>query len=180
MTRKKRRLLGAFSGAALFLAFLYLYPVPSHAPISGAAPIVSTEVAKPEQKEITFSVLDEGEMAPGAKSRKNYAIYSQDELHSFWKLSHASDTSKEPVVDFKKQYVLVVFAGMKPTTGYKIQVTKVEDKGKTRSIEVAMVEPGQGCSTKSKKTSPYQFVSVPFSSEESLSHSDVAKKVDCK
>ena len=122
MTRKKRRLLGLFSGAALFLAFLYLYPVNTKAPTQNSPITSAVQEQKPEQKEPSISVLDQGEMAPGAKSRRNYAIYSQDELDSFWKLSHSGST-KAPTVDFKKQYVLVVFAGMKPTTGYKIEVT---------------------------------------------------------
>lgn len=142
--------------------------------------MVATEPQKTLEKEISFTVLEQGDMAPGAKNRKNYAIYNQDELDSFWKLSHASDASKAPKVDFTKKYVLVVFAGTKPSTGYEIKVTKVKDTDATRTIEVAMIVPGEGCKTKEEKTSPYQFVAVPYDDGTELSHTDVTKTTDCK
>lgn len=176
----QRRVLGFFSGAVLFFTFLYLYPIQTEAPAPMQKAITTTEPQKVEEKDISFTVLEQGDMAPGAKNRKNYAIYNQDELDSFWKLSHVSDTSKAPKIDFNKKYVLVVFAGTKPSTGYEIKVTKVKDTEATRTIEVAMIVPGEGCKTKEEKTSPYQFVSVPYDSGVSLSHSDVTKTEDCK
>lgn len=175
-------ILGLFSGATLFLAFLYVYPLPSEAPAPIQQAITNTtDQAKMQEKEITFSVLDQGEVAPGAKNRKNYAIYTQNDLNDFWKLSHpASDKTKAPTIDFKKQYVLVFFAGVKPTTGYKIAVTKVKDTEGKRNIDVAMIEPGVGCKTKEEKTSPYQFVSVPYNTETTFSHTDVTQKKNCK
>lgn len=179
---KQRSILGLFSGAALFFALLSLYPIHTQAPATKQElPITaSADQQKNQEKEITFSVLDQGEKAPGAKNRKNYAIYSQEELNSFWKLSHDSTSAKAPTVDFKTKYVVVVFAGTKPTTGYKIKVTKVEDAQGERNIAVAMIEPGEGCTTKSEKTSPYQFIALPYDTETSLSHNDVSKTEDCK
>lgn len=177
----QRRVLGFFSGAALFITFLYLYPVHTQAPTRVETAITNTpEPQKIEEKEISFTVLEQGDMAPGAKNRKNYAIYNQEELDSFWKLSHESETSKAPKVDFNKKYVLVVFAGTKPSTGYEIRVTKVKDTGALRTIEVAMIVPGEGCKTKEEKTSPYQFVAVPFDTVSQLSHTDIQKTADCK
>lgn len=179
---KQRTILGLFSGAVLFFALLSLYPIQTHAPIAKQdLPITtSTDGQKDQEKEITFSVLDQGEKAPGAKNRKNYAIYNQEELNSFWKLSHEGTDAKAPTIDFNKKYVVVVFAGTKPTTGYKIKVTKVEDAQGQRNIAVAMIEPGEGCTTKTEKTSPYQFIALPYDTETSLSHNDTAKTEDCK
>ena len=177
----QRRALGLFSGMALFLSFLYLYPVPTQAPVAiTTAETATHESPKIEEKEISFSVLDQGDMAPGAKNRKNYAIYNQEELDSFWNLSHESDTSKAPKIDFNKKYVLVVFAGTKPSTGYKIKVTKVLDMDTKRNVNIAMIVPGEGCKPKEEKTSPYQFVAVPYNTAIELSHKDVIEKVDCK
>lgn len=176
----QRRVLGFFSGAALFITFLYLYPIQTQAPVQVQRAITTTpESQKETEKEISFTVLDQGDMAPGAKNRKNYAIYTQEELDSFWKLSHASDTNKAPNVDFTKKYVLVVFAGQKPSTGYEIKVTKVKDTDKLRTIEVATIVPGEGCKTKEEKTSPYQFVAVPYDTLSDLSHTDIEKTADC-
>lgn len=177
----QRRVLGFFSGAVLFFTFLYLYPIQTQAPAGVEKAItVAPEPQKVAEKEISFTVLEQGELAPGAKNRKNYAIYTQEELDSFWKLSHVSDTSKAPQIDFTKKYVLVVFAGTQPSTGYEIRVTKVKDTEATRTIEVAMIVPGAGCKTKEEKTSPYQFVAVPYEVVSQLSHTDVTKTTDCK
>lgn len=175
----QHKILGFSAGAALFITFLYLYPIQTQAPVQKAI-TVAPEPQKVEEKEISFTVLEQGEMAPGAKNRKNYAIYTQEELDSFWKLSHVSDTSKAPQIDFTKKYVLVVFAGTQPSTGYEIRVTKVKDTEATRTIEVAMIVPGAGCKTKEEKTSPYQFVAVPYEVVSQLSHTDVTKTTDCK
>ena len=179
--RVQRKALGFFAGIVLFFTFLSLYPIPTHAPVSVGDSLVATpEAQKMEEKEISFTVLDQGDMAPGAKNRKNYAIYNQEELDSFWKLSHRDDTEKAPKIDFDKKYVLVVFAGTKPTTGYEIKVTNIKDTKELRMVEVATIIPGAGCKTTDSKTSPYQFVAVPYDIVAELTHRDTAKTVDCK
>lgn len=179
--KTQQKLLGFFSGAVLFLTFLYLYPVQSQAPSSqqNLPKTVSAQEERPVGKEIDFKSIGQGDTAPGAKNRKNYAIYNQEELNSFWKLSHEVDTEKAPTIDFTKGYVIVVFAGTKPTLGYDIKITQVKDVGVSRNIEVLITEPGEGCTIIDEKTSPFQFVRVPFGNESSLSHTDVTKKKDC-
>ena len=127
----------------------------------------------------SFTVLDQGEMAPGAKNRKNYAIYNQEELDSFWKLSHADDTKKAPKIDFDKKYVVVVFAGTKPSTGYAIKIGHILESGNVRNVDVVIIEPAQDCQNAQTTTSPYQFVEVPYGNDASLSHNDVEKKIGC-
>lgn len=84
-----------------------------------------------------------------------------------------------PSVDFSKSYVIAVFAGTEPTGGYSISVDKITDADGVRSVSVIIDEPGAECTVVEEITSPYQFVVVPFSDNQALSHTDVRVKKDC-
>ena len=120
---------------------------------------------------VSFSVIDSGMRAAAMSARKNYAIYTSAELADFWKKAHG-DTSKLPLIDFSKNYVIAVFAGTEPSSGYAIKVTGVTDSDDTRSVAVAIDGPGSDCAVIEETTSPFEFVSVPVSSAENLSHTD--------
>lgn len=175
----QRALIGFLAGGALFWAFLYLYPIAPQPTTQNATPTVSAEDQKPSESEIAFTVLDEGAVASNAKNRKNYAIYTQEEMMSFWKIAHGNDGKKGPTVDFTKNYVIAVFAGTKPTTGYSIAVAHVKESGSARNVDVVIKTPGEGCTPKDTKTSPYQFILVPVGEESSLSHNDVDIQTAC-
>ncbi len=172
MKAAQQRLFGLFAGMTLFFALLYLYPLELSAPSRTATETATATEAKPASKGVAFAVLDSGADAPGAKSRKNYAVYTQADLADFWKIAHG-DRVKVPTVDFKKQYVIVVFGG-RTNTERSISVAKVEDVGTARNVSVMITE---GCGT--KETSPFEFISVPMGSETSLSHTDETKKASC-
>ena len=177
---KQHALLGFFAGTSLFLAFLYIYSDTPRADVTTEPITVSAEDQKPVEAEISFKVLDEGALAPGAKSRKNYAIYTQEEMKDFWKIAHGTDEKKMPVVDFKSHYVIVVFAGIKPTTGYAIAVAHIKESGTARNVDVVISVPGDNCQNAQTTTSPYQFVEVPYGNGASLSHTDTKVEVACK
>lgn len=174
------KLLGFFAGGTVFLALLALNQQRPQPPVQNSSAVVSAQEEKPLQSEISFTVLDSGPLAPGAKSRKNYAIYTQDEMTDFWKIAHGADEKKMPVVDFKKNYVVVVFAGTKPTTGYSIAVGHIKDSGTARNVEVIISGPAKGCKNAEAKTSPYQFIEVPYGIEVSHAHTDTEKIKECK
>jgi len=114
--------------------------------------------------------------ATGITARKNYAIYSADEFEKIWK--QTDSTKKVPAVDFTKQYVIAVFAGVVPTGGYTISVSDVMDIGDARSVAIHIEKPGKGCVVTTAQSSPYQIVTVPLSGG-SLSHTDTESEVDC-
>lgn len=146
------------------------------------APIATTIVANtetPTGKDVSFTVVDQGDQAAGMPARKNYAIYDAGTFADFWKKEHATDGKKAPFVDFSKNYVIAVYAGTEPTGGYKIAVTKITDTANQRSVEVAITAPGGNCSVIEEQTSPYQFVVVPDSGIEALSHTDTQTTGNC-
>lgn len=173
----QKELLGFFAGATLFLAFLYLYP-PQSAQPAGHTENVIAQQERPHVSEVPFTVLDEGTYAPGAKNRKNYAVYEQGDLADFWEIA-GHDRADTPTIDFRNKYVIVVFAGTKSSGGYSIEVRKVTDVESTRNVEVALLSPGEGCVNSQALTSPYQFIVVPFGEESSLSHTDIPEVKNC-
>ena len=142
-------------------------------------PITNTTTPAVTEQTINFKVLDQGIVAPGAKNRKNYAIYDPKELSSFWDIAHGKDGSKPPKVDFSHSYVMAVFAGTKPTSGYSITVAKIKEIDESRLVDIVISEPGEGCSLETNSTSPYQFIEVPYGNEVSLSHADAVVKTPC-
>jgi hypothetical protein len=105
------------------------------------------------------------ELAQGTKSSiaspANYLITSESQLKELMQIVGSKD--KMPTVDFNKSYVAAVFAGEKPTDGYAIKVSKIEDTD-VRTVTVTFVEPDNSCTKKSSATSPYALIELPKTS----------------
>ena len=136
----------------------------------------SAEVAVPESTNVSFEVIGQGSDATGVTARKNYAVTTKEEYVRIWDLT--GSTEKMPVIDFKKGYVIAVFAGTRATGGYAISVSSVSDTGDSRSVSVLIEKPAAGCITTQAITSPYQIIHMPFSAA-SLSRVDIEKEVPC-
>ena len=161
-------------------AWLYFYgPNDFVAPSEQTVASVETataEVVAPESVDIAFGIIGHGSTATGVTMRKNYAVYTAEEYARMWKLT--GSTEKMPTIDFKKSYVIFVFAGSRPTGGYAISVDAVSDTTDARSVSVLIEKPGVGCITTQALTSPYQIIRVPVSTA-SLSHTNIEKEVPC-
>ncbi len=119
------------------------------------------------------------ELAQGAHStitvRANYLITSKAELAKLWKMIDAR--AQVPVVDFAKNDVIAVFAGKKPTAGYAVAVSKVEDTN-TREVTVALTSPGGNCVLAQSVTEPYQVIELPKTAL-ALTHVDQEITASC-
>lgn len=140
---------------------------------------VTAHTEAPEQKEVSFKILDSGTNATEMTERKNYAIYEAGKFATFWKEAHGSTGKAVPAVDFTKNYVIAVFAGTQPSGGYSISVSHITDVGTARSVAVTIEEPDASCTVIEEQTSPYQFVVVPITEAESLAHTDIVTKKAC-
>jgi hypothetical protein len=132
-----------------------------------------------KEAEVHFMKLDEGTSASTIGVRKNYAFYEKAEFADLWHKIHGQN-STPPLVDFSKEYVIGVFAGTEPTAGYRIAVTRIVDTAAQRSVAIAIEAPGAGCTPKMATTSPYQFITVPFTGPEELTHEDTQVTKDCR
>lgn len=123
---------------------------------SGAAVVTSGPL-----EDISFAVLAEGQNAARVTERKNYAVYDEAEFARLWQMAYGDDAPPMPEVDFARQYVIGVFAGVKPSGGYDIAVTQVADSSTERTVSITLTSPGEGCITSQAFTSPFELVLVP-------------------
>ena len=137
-------------------------------------PSTDTLESSVSSKTISFTRLAYGSRSSVA-TRVNYLITSADQLKDLWKLTDA--TSTPPAVDFKTHAVIAVFAGEKPSDGYAVAVSKIEDSEK-RMVSVALTSPDDTCATKRSTVAPYEILLMPVTPL-SLTHEDVLTPVSC-
>lgn len=128
---------------------------------SGAAAVAADPL-----EDISFAVLAEGQNAARVTERKNYAVYDEEEYARLWAMAYGDDAPPRPEVDFSKDYVIGVFAGVRSSGGYDIAVTQVADSSSARTVSIALTMPGEGCVTSQAFTSPFEIVRVAASSLE--------------
>lgn len=64
----------------------------------------------------------------------------------------------KPTVDFKKQYVIAAFMGERPSSGYRIEISSIEKRGKVLDVHIKRYEtPGM----LTVMTSPFYLARVP-------------------
>lgn len=137
-------------------------------------PYPSTADSNASDKAVSFTRLAYGSRS-SVTARVNYLITSPGQLKELWKLIDA--TSTPPSVDFKTQAVIAIFAGEKPSAGYAVAVSKIEDAEK-RMVSVALTDPDDSCATKRSTMAPYEILLMP-ATPLSLTHEDLLTPVSC-
>lgn len=94
--------------------------------------------------------------------RKNYIFREEDNYLAFWELLYGNNvgSSRAPVVNFARNHVIAVVAGVQNTAGYNISIEDVIESTDERIIEVTIVVPGESCQVAAVETNPYQVVVV--------------------
>ena len=166
---KDALIIAVFAAAAVVVGALLLYwhggmPLPRPSGTGGLAGAA-----------VPFSEIASGTHSAVA-DRKNFLITSEEEFGKLWSLISATGTP--PAVDFAKETVIAIFAGEKPTTGYGVMVSNVEDSAHARMVSVTLTEPGENCIEGQAITSPYEVLKLPASSLP-LSHADETVTKDC-
>lgn len=127
----------------------------------------------------TATVVPFTELARGAQStvgkRVNYIITSPEQFRDLWGLVGAK--GRPPAIDFSRSAVAAVFAGEKPTEGYGIAISRVEDAS-ARKIIVTLSQPDSGCVLKKAATTPYQIVELPNTPLQ-FTHEDISTTTGC-
>ena len=135
-----------------------------------------TETVTQSVAAVPFTEIAHGSHAT-VLARTNYLIVSSTELGKLWKMVDAK--GKVPAIDFNTKSVIAVFAGSKPTGGYAITVSKVED-ARTRKVTILVTKPGSNCVLAQSVAAPYQLIEVSKTSL-ALTHKDlIATATACK
>jgi hypothetical protein len=121
---------------------------------------------------VPFTTLVQGEQS-AIVMRVNYVVTSADELAALWKIIGA--TSTLPIVDFKEEAVIAVFAGETPQAA--ITVAKVEDTHE-RLVSILVKKPNGDCIVTETNRYPFEVIALAATSLP-LTHEDIITTTTC-
>jgi hypothetical protein len=170
MTRNHIIVGGAVIVAIIIGALAFLY---SSRNVSNALPSTVTE-NNPMPIAVPFTELAHGTQST-VSTRINYLITTTEGLQKLWKMIDAKGSP--PTVDFSKNAVAAVFAGEKPTAGYAITVSHIEDTT-VRMVTVMLSEPDGNCPEKKSIIAPYELVMLSTTTL-SVTHQDIVATTSC-
>ncbi len=105
---------------------------------------------------VPFSILAQGSHTSwntGPTTNRTIAIRDADTWEIFYR-THAPGATV-PKVDFKKHQVVGAFAGVKPTGGYSITITKTEKSGTSLYVTTKSTSPAPGTIVTMALTNPF-------------------------
>lgn len=175
MRLKTNRVINIIAVILVLTVFLYLIVVYVKNSRDVAVQAQDTSIAPNGYGSVSFSEITSGSRS-NARSRVNYLITSDEGLEKLWKM--LDTVVPPPDVDFKKNQVIVVFAGERQGSGHEIRVTRVLD-GDIRDVTVESSEPATDCEILEGITSPYQVVMIS-ATDLDLTHKDVSVKKNCE
>ena len=109
-----------------------------------------------------FSVLEKGSYS--AISSERFGVFrDQDSFKAMWIEHHAAVSAEMPALDFQKYMVLGAFAGTKPSGGYNLEITKIEENQDYLEVMLLLTQPDYNCFVSSVLTQPYVIVATQVS-----------------
>jgi hypothetical protein len=119
-------------------------------------------------KKEAFTLLGQGTQS-GIAIQRFEIIRNEAAFQSIWQ-AHAlvgSQPLNQPTVNFQTTMVIAAFAGTKPTSGYRIEITGISKQGQGENLEVTLMltEPGPECFVSEVMTQPYVMMKTAMSSQ---------------
>jgi len=104
----------------------------------------------------------------GVEKQQNIIIQGQEAFKGLWELTYkdVNPVPLMPEIDFEKYTVVAVFMGQKPTGGYGIEITKVEENEKNIVVTVKQTSPLEGSMVTEVLTSPAHIVKIKKTDKE--------------
>ena len=102
-----------------------------------------------------FTTIARGGMSQ-VDSARTVVVRTAPEWTELWK-EHAGSTNP-PAVDFTKTMVLAVFAGMRPSGGYAVEITQIEKNDGPIVVTYRERKPGPDDITTQALTFPFHIV----------------------
>ncbi len=90
---------------------------------------------------------------------KNFKVLNSGEKYQTELGLHSNEPTKP--VDFTTSQILVSSIGEKPTSGYEVAASKMEELDDRIVVTVVQSAPGLGCVTSQTITHPFEFVVIP-------------------
>jgi hypothetical protein len=100
----------------------------------------------------------EGVSGPVAESQQDCVTVEQD-FEAYWQLLQPG--VPEPSVNFDREAVVLLFQGQKKSTGFGIELQKIQDGGVSQVLIYREKEPGPFSMAKSQVTRPWAIMVIP-------------------
>lgn len=109
------------------------------------------------QAAVAFTTVARGSDSQIAEPREAI-IRSADDWRALWS-AHSSDQA--PTVDFSRFMVVGVFLGTRPTSGYTVEIVRVQSRGTVTTVEYREQRPEADSFNLQVLTMPFHLVRVP-------------------
>ena len=96
----------------------------------------------------------------GIDTPRQAVARSDQEWAALWQ-RHAGLGKPAPKVDFSKRTVVAVFLGSRPSAGYRVEVSRTRQEGKTLIVTWREIPPDRDSLLAQVLTSPAHLVSIP-------------------
>lgn len=108
----------------------------------------------------SLSTVNSRRMSAGTEVVQSTAAWD-----TLWS-AHNGSSDEQPEVDFSRQSVLAVFAGEKPTGGYSIRITGIQQQGSSLVVSYSETSPGPDAMVTQVITSPAHLVRIDLSQQQ--------------
>lgn len=115
--------------------------------------LLASSVSMAESEAVPFYRL-EVRYCAAAPSRMMRAIRNQQELKSVLGCSRVA----LPVVDFRKNMLILISMGRQPSSGYQTRITSVVETVQTLKVQIEETIPGRSCLVTDAETRPCGLV----------------------
>ena len=105
-----------------------------------------------------FTTIAQGDLS-GMTSDRQHAIRDGEAWKTFWR-AHAGPSEPPPPVDFQSNIVIVIHLGTRPTGGYAVRITRIDQESGVLTVHYDEQKPGPGCLVSQMLTQPHQIVTM--------------------
>lgn len=145
---------------------------------NGGGTTQPAEGSQPGEDEANFRTIAEGPRGPLRAGE--VVARSRAEWEAAWRDHEGpSDPPSIDEVDFSRSALVAVFAGQRPTGGFRVVPgAVVPGEGGSYVVSYEVVSPGQGCVASQGLTSPFLVMSIPMAQQVTFSSAERAQ--DCQ
>lgn len=108
---------------------------------------------------VAFTSIDTGTTS-GIEDKTEWLIRTDEEWKTFWSKHKANELppTQAPRVNFKKEMVIAVFSGTKPSGGFSAKVAHVSSGDESITADAVLNKPKPGSINSQMMTQPYDIV----------------------
>jgi hypothetical protein len=152
-------ILGRFAIWTLFILFFIASPSQEVTLTRSPSQVAAGEFSKPAVQ-LSFQMIAKGYRS-GVREPLQTVVRNQAEWDSLWK-KHSVETNPQPppFVDFKRQIVVAVFLGEKPTGGYDVEIIRAEQSDGALVLHYREKSPLPGSIAIQALTQPFHIIQM--------------------